>query len=77
MARKWFGLDDGHLGWRGTLAGPAFGALILIVAQDLLQGWTEHWTALLGVFIMAVVLFMPHGIVGGFLQRRARGASSS
>lgn len=58
------------LGGRGTLAGPAFGALVLIVAQELFQNFTGHWMALLGVFVVSIVLFLPNGVVGGFLKRR-------
>ena len=33
---------------------------------------TDHWRLLLGLAIIAIVLAMPRGIVGGALMLRAR-----
>jgi branched-chain amino acid transport system permease protein len=58
------------LGGMGTLAGPALGAGVLMALELLLSAWTRHWQLPLGVFIIAVVLFMPRGL---FARRRGGG----
>lgn len=59
------------LGGRGTLAGPAFGALAYIAVETAFQDWTEHWMALLGAFVVAIVLTLPNGILGSVVKPRA------
>jgi branched-chain amino acid transport system permease protein len=59
------------LGGKGTLHGPIIGALVLTFLQHYGEQVTTHWNALVGAFIIAVVLFLPRGIVG--LSRAARG----
>jgi branched-chain amino acid transport system permease protein len=65
------------LGGRGTLAGPAFGALAYIAVETAFQDWTEHWMALLGAFVIAVVLSLPNGLLGSALRPRAAQAAQS
>ncbi len=52
------------LGGIGTLYGAILGAFAMIFLQDWFQELTEHWMLLMGVFIIAVVLFLPRGIAG-------------
>lgn len=53
------------LGGMGTLYGPVLGAFALGFLQDYIQEvWSDHWLLLLGIFIIAVVLFLPKGIAG-------------
>jgi branched-chain amino acid transport system permease protein len=59
------------LGGEGTLYGPMLGALALTFLQHYGEQITAHWTALIGAFAIAVVLFLPQGIAG--LLRGARG----
>jgi branched-chain amino acid transport system permease protein len=66
------------LGGMGTLYGPIVGAFALIALEDVAAGLTEHWLLLVGVFVIAVVLFLPRGIaslpLGAWLGRlRKRG----
>ncbi|HET6182827.1 MAG TPA: branched-chain amino acid ABC transporter permease [Acetobacteraceae bacterium] len=44
------------LGGRGTLVGPVVGAAIYLLLEQVLSGWTEHWQAVLGPILVAVVL---------------------
>ena len=50
------------LGGMGTPAGPILGAAALKALELVFQGWTKHWQLLLGLFIVASVLFMPRGL---------------
>ena len=71
-------MSPGHLGWHesglilmmvilggiGTLYGTILGAFAMIFLQDWFQEITEHWMLLMGIFVIAVVLFLPRGIAG-------------
>ena len=47
------------LGGKGTLYGPALGALLLAFIEHYGERVTEHWNALIAALIIAVVLFLP------------------
>ena len=57
------------LGGMGTLFGPVLGAATLLLLEEILAIYTEHWMVYLGPFLMAVVLFARRGIYGIFLDR--------
>jgi branched-chain amino acid transport system permease protein len=58
------------LGGMGTLGGPVLGAVVLRLLEDLLlPAWTEHWQAILGPFLVLVVLFAKRGLVGLLPER--------
>jgi branched-chain amino acid transport system permease protein len=52
----------------GTVSfwGPVIGALVFIVARDLLGALTPSWLLWYGLLFMAVVLFKPEGIAGAW-----------
>ncbi|MCB1759581.1 MAG: branched-chain amino acid ABC transporter permease [Gammaproteobacteria bacterium] len=52
------------LGGMGTLLGPVFGAAALLLMEELLSAYTEHWMFFLGPFLILVVLFAKRGIYG-------------
>lgn len=52
--------------------GPVIGALVFILARDLLGAYTETWLLWYGLFFMAMVLFQPEGVAGAWRQARAR-----
>jgi branched-chain amino acid transport system permease protein len=56
------------VGGPGTVVGPAVGALILLVLEDILKRLTGHWMGILGVVIIAVGLLAKRG-VWGLLER--------
>jgi branched-chain amino acid transport system permease protein len=61
------------LGGRATLIGPVVGAAIYLVLEDVLSGATEHWQAILGPILVAVVLLTRPGLLRDWLARtRAR-----
>ncbi len=51
------------LGGMGTLYGPIIGAFVIVMLQHFLPELTQHWQLLFGGIIIAVVLFLPHGII--------------
>ena len=52
------------LGGMGTAPGPALGAFALLIVEDLLAGWTEHWQVILGPLLVLSVLFFRRGLAG-------------
>jgi branched-chain amino acid transport system permease protein len=52
------------VGGSGTIAGPVIGAAFLVVLKDLLRFMQEYYMILYGAGIVAVMIFMPDGIIG-------------
>jgi branched-chain amino acid transport system permease protein len=52
------------LGGMGTLIGPMLGALALLLAEEVLSGFTRHWMIFLGPFLIVMVLFAKSGLYG-------------
>jgi branched-chain amino acid transport system permease protein len=44
--------------------GSILGASIFVVFRDLLSHWWESWLLLYGIMFVAIILFMPTGILG-------------
>jgi branched-chain amino acid transport system permease protein len=63
------------LGGAGRLYGGILGAIIYMVARDQFSGINpQYWYFWIGLLLVAVVMFLPNGILGGlskFSQRRA------
>jgi len=59
------------LGGVGTLVGPAFGAAALLILEEVLAHYTEHWMLFLGPILIFVVLFARRGLYGSIFERRA------
>jgi branched-chain amino acid transport system permease protein len=60
------------LGGAGTLIGPAVGAALIVLLQNIISGYTERWLIVLGVIYILVALFAPRGLVGWVRELRAR-----
>lgn len=58
------------LGGAGTLFGPALGAGIIVLLENLISAWTERWLLILGAIYVIVTLFAPGGIHGLIRQVR-------
>jgi branched-chain amino acid transport system permease protein len=57
------------LGGAGRLYGGLIGAIIFMVARDQFSGINpQYWYFPIGVLLIAVVLFLPNGILGGLAQ---------
>lgn len=63
------------LGGVGTLTGGVWGALVLLILEDVLAEYTLHWQFYVGWFLLAVVLLAPKGLAGLF-RRKARSGHS-
>ena len=55
-------------GGSGTLAGPLVGAAVVTLLKSYVSAYVERWTMLLGFVFLAIVIFMPDGLVPG-IQR--------
>ena len=62
------------LGGAGTLAGPAAGAVVIVLLQNVISAYTERWVTLLGVIYVLVALFAPRGLAGLLQDWRRRGS---
>ncbi len=58
------------LGGIGTLFGPVLGAAASLLLESVLSRWSEHWQAVLGPFLILVVLFSKSGLLGLLASRR-------
>ena len=57
------------LGGAGRLYGGLIGAIIYMIARDQFSGINpQYWYFRIGVLLIAVVLFLPNGILGGLAQ---------
>ena len=57
------------LGGTGRLYGGLIGAIIYMIARDWFSGVNpQYWYFPIGVLLIAVVLFLPNGILGGIAQ---------
>jgi len=52
------------LGGMGSIAGPVLGAFALLLLEDALSGWTQHWQLILGPLLVLSVLFLKRGLAG-------------
>ena len=60
------------LGGVGRLTGPVAGAMAFVAIEHLVGGVSDYWQALLGLALLAIVLFAPGGIIGALAGRGAR-----
>jgi len=60
------------LGGAGTLAGPAIGAGVIVLLENLISAYTQRWLLILGGIYIAVTLFAPRGLVGLVHDYRSR-----
>jgi branched-chain amino acid transport system permease protein len=52
-------------GGSGTLLGPIAGAALVVAVKNLASAYIERWNMLLGAIFVAIVVFMPEGLVPG------------
>jgi branched-chain amino acid transport system permease protein len=61
------------LGGAGRLYGGLVGAIIFLVARDQFSGIApQYWYFWIGLLLVAVVIFLPNGILGGLSKITAR-----
>jgi branched-chain amino acid transport system permease protein len=64
------------VGGKGTLLGPLLGALLVTFLEEYLREAKELRLSIFGLAVMAVVLFMPRGLMGFLLRRREQRAEA-
>lgn len=52
------------IGGPQSFIGPAVGTVVYVIAQDIITKYTLYWQFLLGITVVAVVLFFRGGIMG-------------
>jgi branched-chain amino acid transport system permease protein len=52
------------IGGMGSLFGPVIGSALLLVLQQIFTSVFEYWSALLGIILIILVLFLPEGAIG-------------
>ncbi|MDM0066930.1 branched-chain amino acid ABC transporter permease [Variovorax sp. J31P207] len=57
------------VGGVGRLWGGPIGALVFLVLEEVLSGYTQRWQFVMGTALIGIVLFAPRGIVGAFKRR--------
>ena len=65
------------LGGAGTLIGPIAGATGLLLLEEVLSGWTEHWMVILGPLVVVIVIASNRGVVGALAAMGRSGAGSA
>ena len=56
------------LGGMASTAGPVLGAFVLLIVEEVLKGWTEHWQVFLGPLLVLSVIFFRRGLAGVFYK---------
>ena len=65
------------LGGAGRLYGGIIGAIIYMVARDQFSGINpQYWYFWIGTLLVAVVIFLPNGILGGLARLMPSGRST-
>jgi branched-chain amino acid transport system permease protein len=59
------------LGGMASTSGPVLGAFVLLLLEDLLSGWTQHWQVILGPLLVLSVIFFKRGLAGLFYKADA------
>jgi branched-chain amino acid transport system permease protein len=60
------------MGGKGTLVGPVLGAVIVTLLEEYLREAKELRMTIFGLIVMAIVLFLPNGLMGFLHKRRER-----
>jgi len=55
-------------GGTATLLGPIAGALLVVIMKNVASAYIERWNFVLGAIFVAIVIFMPEGLVPGSLR---------
>lgn len=50
------------LGGTGYFFGGVIGAIVMLMLEEILSGYTIHWQLILGGILLAVVLLLPNGL---------------
>lgn len=56
-------------GGTATLLGPITGAALVVIMKNVASAYIERWNFVLGAIFVAIVVFMPEGLVPGTVRR--------
>jgi branched-chain amino acid transport system permease protein len=59
-------------GGTGTLLGPIVGAGLVVIIKNVASAYIERWNFVLGAIFVAIVVFMPEGLVPGIVRLTRR-----
>jgi branched-chain amino acid transport system permease protein len=61
------------IGGLGTLVGPVIGGAFFVLLQEKVSSYVEWYSIVIGVVLVLIVLFAPHGLLGlrDAIRRRA------
>lgn len=65
------------VGGLGTVLGPLLGAIVVPWITQYLQFLADYRFVIFGPLLILMVIFAPHGIVGSYLERKARRAAAA
>jgi branched-chain amino acid transport system permease protein len=57
------------LGGMHTFIGPSIGAVLILILESTIHSFTEYWPIVLGTVLILLVIFLPNGVFGFFLER--------
>ena len=55
-------------GGTATLLGPIAGAAIVVIMKNVASAYIERWNLVLGIIFVAIITFMPEGLVPGSVR---------
>src|SRR5262245_1502346 len=55
-------------GGSGTLLGPIVGAALVVIMKNVASAYIVRWNLVLGAIFVAIVIFMPEGLVPGAVR---------
>ncbi len=58
------------LGGTGTLIGPVLGAAALLLLEEFISRYTEHWMIFLGPILVLTILFARRGLYGVLIKKK-------
>jgi len=63
-------------GGTATLLGPITGAALVVIVKNVASAYIERWNFVLGAIFVAIVVFMPEGLVPGTVRLARRALSA-
>jgi branched-chain amino acid transport system permease protein len=57
------------LGGMGTLIGPLFGGMFVVLVREVLSTYTHLWGLIMGILFVLIVLVFRKGIIGELRKR--------
>lgn len=65
------------VGAAGTLWGPIFGALLIVILENVVSTYTERWLFVIGAIYAVIAMYAPTGLFVRWREWRLRGRESA